>query len=301
METRNNERFSQRHPFLFGSLLIVTAVALILGAMAASRLFDRKLAGGLSGQSLGVCRVTGLIMSSKDTVDWLRELRDDAAVKGVLLRIDSPGGAIGPSQEIFEAVRDLSKIKPVVSSFGSVAASGGYYVAAPSTMIVANPGSLTASIGVLMEYLDVQQLIERFGIRQELLASGKNKGAGSPFKTLTPEQRTQIMTVIMDLHEQFVDDVADSRNMTRKDVQALADGRALTGRQAQRAGLVDRLGGEQEALAALKELCGLGEGTVALKEGPPDKRDYLERLLDTVQRYVPEGRWSLPSFLYRFP
>ncbi|MES9996798.1 signal peptide peptidase SppA [Desulfovibrio aminophilus] len=301
METRNNERFSQKHPFLFGSLLIVTAVALILGAMAASRLFDRKLAGGLSGQTLGVCHISGLIMSSGETVDWLQELRDDGAVKGVLLRIDSPGGAIGPSQEIFEAVRDLAKTKPVVSSFGSVAASGGYYVAAPSTMIVANPGSLTASIGVLMEYLDVQQLIERFGIRQELLASGKNKGAGSPFRSLTPEQRTQIMSVIMDLHEQFVGDVADSRNMTRKDVQALADGRALTGRQAQKAGLVDRLGGEQEALQALKELCGLTEADVSLKEGPPDKRDYLERLLDTVQRYVPEGRWSLPSFLFRFP
>lgn len=301
METRNNERFSQKHPFLFGSLLIVTAVALILGAMAASRLFDRKLAGGLSGQALGVCHISGLIMSSGETVDWLQELRDDGAVKGVLLRIDSPGGAIGPSQEIFEAVRDLAKTKPVVSSFGSVAASGGYYVAAPSTMIVANPGSLTASIGVLMEYLDVQQLIERFGIRQELLSSGKNKGAGSPFRSLTPEQRTQIMSVIMDLHEQFVGDVADSRNMTRKDVQALADGRALTGRQAQKAGLVDRLGGEQEALQALKELCGVTEANVPLKEGPPDKRDYLERLLDTVQHYVPEGRWSLPSFLFRFP
>ncbi|HBR07060.1 MAG TPA: signal peptide peptidase SppA [Desulfovibrio sp.] len=299
MERTNRERFSQKHPFLFGSLLIITAVALILGAMAVSRLMGKKIKP-LAQASLGVCHVSGLILDSGAVVDWLKELREDEAVKGVLLRVDSPGGAIAPSQEIFQAVRELAKAKPVVSSFGSVAASGGYYVAAPSTLIVANPGSLTASIGVLVEYLDVQQLMEKWGIRQELLASGKNKGAGSPFKTLTPEQRAQIMGVIMDLHEQFVGDVADSRHMARGEVQALADGRALSGRQALAAGLVDRLGGEEEALAALRDLCGLTEEP-SLKEGPPDKRDYLERLLDTVVHFAPESQWSLPRFLFRFP
>lgn len=299
MERTNRERFSQKHPFLFGSLLIITAVALILGAMAVSRLMGKKITP-LAQASLGVCHVSGLILDSGAVVDWLKELREDEAVKGVLLRVDSPGGAIAPSQEIFQAVRELAKAKPVVSSFGSVAASGGYYVAAPSTLIVANPGSLTASIGVLVEYLDVQQLMEKWGIRQELLASGKNKGAGSPFKTLTPEQRAQIMSVIMDLHEQFVGDVAESRHMARGEVQALADGRALSGRQALAVGLVDRLGGEEEALAALRDLCGLTEEPT-LKEGPPDKRDYLERLLDTVVHFAPESQWSLPRFLFRFP
>jgi protease-4 len=299
MERTNREGFSQKHPFLFGSLLITPAGALIRGAMAASRLAGKKIKP-LSQPGLGVCRLSGIILESRAVVDWLKELRQDDSVKGVLLRVDSPGGAIGPSQEIFQAVRELAKAKPVVSSFGSVAASGGYYAAAPSTLIVANPGSLTASIGVLVEYLDVQQLMEKWGIRQELLASGKNKGAGSPFKTLTPEQRAQIMGLIMDLHEQFVGDVAESRHMTRDAVQALADGRALTGRQALDAGLVDRLGGEEEALAALQGLCGLSE-EAPLKEGPPDKRDYLERLLDAVVRFQPEGQWSLPRFLFRFP
>lgn len=296
---RNRQGFSQKHPFLFGSLMILTAVALVLGAMAVSRFMGGKFRSLGTGPSLGVCRVTGMILDSGAVVDWLRELRDDESVKGVLLRIDSPGGAMGPSQEIFEAVRKLAKVKPVVSSFGSMAASGGYYAGVPANLIVADPGTLTASIGVYMEYLDVQQFIEKWGIRQELIASGKNKGAGSPFRSLTPEQRAQFMSLVMDLHDQFVGDVADSRNMTKSSVQAIADGRALTGRQALAAGLVDRLGGQEEAVAALKELCGL-TGDVPLKEGPPDKRDYLKKLLDSLNLASPESDWRLPRLLVPF-
>lgn len=296
---RNRQGFSQKHPFLFGSLMILTAVALVLGAMAASRFVGRKLKPLTAEPSLGVCRVTGMILDAGEVVDWLKELREDDSVKGVLLRIDSPGGAMGPSQEIFQAVRRLAKVKPVVSSFGSMAASGGYYAGVPANLIVCNPGTLTASIGVYMEYLDVQQFIEKWGIRQELIASGRNKGAGSPFKSLTPEQRAQFQNLVMDLHDQFVGDVADSRNMTKSAVQSLADGRALTGRQALAAGLVDRLGGQEEAVAALKDLCGLS-GDVSLREGPPDKRDYLKKLLDSMNLAQPDSDWRLPRLVAPF-
>ncbi|MGE4552235.1 MAG: signal peptide peptidase SppA [Desulfovibrionaceae bacterium] len=268
--------FSQRHPLLFGLILLATAMALMLGAMA----FFRGGSGAARwtrGERLGVVNVTGVILESKAVVEFLDELRKDPGVKGVLLRVNSPGGAIAPSQEIYRAVRRLAGIKPVVASFGQVAASGGYYVSAPATRIVANPGSLTASIGVKVDYLDLQGLLADWGVRRELLASGAIKGAGSPFEHLTDAQRKSLMGVVMDMHDQFVDDVSEARHMDREAVARLADGSAMTGRQALAAGLVDELGGFDEALTRLKVLADVA-GEPELTEGPVKDRSVLERL-----------------------
>lgn len=269
-------KFSAEHPLLFGILLIIVAVALFTGAMA----FFRGLGEGtrpLAGDKIGLCKLEGTITDAHDVVEFLRQLREDSSVKGVLLRIDSPGGAVAPSQELYAAVRATAKVKPVVVSMGTAAASGGYYAACPATLIVANPGTLTGSIGVRAEYLNIQGLLGKLGLRTELMASGKMKTAGSPTAPLTPEQRAYLMDVIMDLHQQFVGDVAAARGLPVADVAKLADGRAYTGRQALKLKLVDKLGSQEQAMETLRQMVKLGKDAPVL-EGPEKKLPLLPRL-----------------------
>ncbi len=271
-------KFSEQHPLLFGVLLIILAVALFTGAMA----FFRGLGGAksrpMTGDKLGLCKVEGMITDAREVVDFLRELRQDESVKGVLLRIDSPGGAVAPSQELYQAVRDLAKVKPVVVSMGTAAASGGYYAAAPATLIVANSGTITGSIGVRAEYVNLMGLMDKLGLKTEIMASGRMKAAGSPTKELTPEQRAYLMALIMDLHQQFVSDIAEARGLPEDVVAKLADGRAYTGRQALELKLVDKLGGQELAMTTLREMVKLGEKTPVI-EGPEKKLPLLPRLL----------------------
>jgi protease-4 len=274
-----HSRFSQRHPFLFGVLMIILAVVLVLGATAFFRAMGwTSAAMNLGRDKLGVVEIEGMILDSADVVDWIHTLKDDDAVKGVLLRVNSPGGAIAPSQEIYQAVTELAGVKPVVASYGTVAASGGYYASVPAQVIVANPGSITASIGVVAEFVTVGEALEKLGIKPEVLATGKYKGAGTPLRELSVEQREQLMGLMYDLHAQFVDDVATARKMQRERVAAIADGRGVSGRQALALGLVDMLGSESQAFDKLKELCGI-KGKAALVRGPVKERPLIQELL----------------------
>lgn len=270
--------FSQRHPILFGFMLLAAAMALFGGAMAAFHLLP---AGEFAGARLGVVRVEGLIVGSEDLVGWIGELERDDSVKGVLLRIDSPGGVVAPSQEVYAAVRRLAERKPVIASMGAVAASGGYYVAAAAQEIVANPSTLTGSIGVRMELLNIRALAEKVGLSQTLITSGEMKGAGTPFREMSPREREYLTAVVMDMHDQFVNDIAQARGMEREQVAALADGRAFTGRQAQGLGLVDHLGGMEEAMDLLRERCGL-IGETPVLEGPVEEKSLLLRVLSAA-------------------
>lgn len=285
-------RFSQKHPFLFGVTLILLAVALISGAMAFFSSRDGFFP--FAGDKLGQVNVFGVIMESRPVVDWINTLKADDSVKGVLLRVDSPGGAIAPSQEIYRAVANLAKVKPVVASFGTVAASGGYYISAPATKIVANPGSLTASIGVKVEFMTFGATLEKLGIKPEILTTGRFKSSGTPLKDLTPAQREQLMSLLDDMQEQFVSDVALGRGMKPEEVRAIADGRAVTGRQALVYGLVDRLGGRDEAIEQLKELCKIS-GRVPLVEGPQEEKTLLERFAgvksEDLQAFLKAPGW----------
>lgn len=295
-ETRS--RFSQRHPFLFGVLLIIMAVALFVGVTAFVRSMGWVDGGfSLGKDKIGVVHVEGMIMDSTDVVDWIRTLKENDSVKGVLLRVNSPGGSIAPSQEIYQAVEALAAVKPVVASYGTVAASGGYYASAPAQIIMANPGSITASIGVMAEFVTVTEALEKLGIKPEVLTTGKFKAAGTPIRELTEEQRDQLLGMMLDLHAQFVDDVAKARGMERDRVAALADGRAVTGRQALALGLVDMLGSQQQAFDKLKELCQI-EGKATLLEGPVHEKTFMEELVGAVglDSVSSGNRWT---FFYR--
>jgi len=281
-------KFSAEHPLVFGVLLIILAVALFTGAMAFFRGLGGAKSRALTGDKIGLCKIEGMITDAREVVDFLHELRTNDSVKGVLLRIDSPGGSVAPSQELYQAVQALAKVKPVVVSMGTAAASGGYYAAAPATLIVANAGSITGSIGVRAEYVNVQGLLEKLGLKTDLMASGKMKAAGSPTQALTPEQRAYLMALIMDLHTQFVADVASARGLPVNVVAKLADGRAFTGRQALEARLVDKLGGQELAMATLREMVKLDDKASVI-EGPEKKLPLLPRLLGASLSGVLQG------------
>lgn len=295
---RNNPRFSQRHPFLFGLLVLFSAVVLVSGAMAVWRSWAEKNPAAFlafAQPKIGVVHVDGMILDATDTVNWIRRLREDPSVKGILVRIDSPGGVVGPSQELHRALERAARKKPVVASLGAVAASGGYYVAVAGHKIVANPGTLTGSIGVRVELTNLRGLMEKLGISRESLGSGQFKATGSPFKELTDEERTYLKSMIMDMHSQFVSDVARGRDMPLEQVQNLADGRIMTGQQALNHGLVDVLGGQEEAVELLMKLAGIEE-KVELLEDPTRDVPLWKRVLSAVEG---ELRHLGPMWVYR--
>ncbi len=276
--------------------MIILAVALVAGVMA----FFESPSGSFSfGQvKIGRVNVVGPIMESEAVVSWIRTLREDESIKGVLLRVNSPGGAIAPSQEIYEAVSKLAEVKPVVASYGTVAASGGYYISCPATKIVANPGTITGSIGVKAEFMTFGAALEKLGIRPEVLATGRYKTTGTPLKDLTSEQRAQLQDLLSDMQDQFVTDVAKGRGMDEAEVRAVADGRGITGRQALVYGLVDRLGGQEDAVALLKKLCGIS-GKVTLLEGPEEEESLLRRLIGVGSSDL-KGLLQAPGWVFSY-
>lgn len=284
----NNESFKARRPGTFWALALLVVV-IALGAVTAFFVHWKDLGGndgmsaGLSSSkgSIGVIKLEGPISDSAEIVAFAKKLREDDAVKAVVLAINSPGGGVGPSQEIYSAMRRLAEKKPLVASMGSVAASGGYYSAAPAKVIYALPGTLTASIGVIAQFANLQELTDLVGVRFETFKSGKMKDAGNPFRPMTEEDRAFFQALVADLHDQFVSDVAEARGMQKDDVAKLADGRVMTGRKAQAAGLVDKLGGREAAVEEAKALAGLS-GKVPLVVGPKDPKESWRRIFSSA-------------------
>jgi protease-4 len=200
------------------------------------------------GDKIAVVEIRGVITQSADIIDEIRQHEEDEGVKAVVLRIDSPGGGVGPSQEIHREIVKLRTKKKVIVSMGSVAASGGYYVACAADYIVANPGTITGSIGVLMEFSNFEELLKKIGIKGIVLKSGEHKDIGSPLREMTPEERKIVQGVIDNVHQQFIQAVSEGRKLDRSKVLEIADGRILTGEQAKQFGLVDGMGDLQDAI-----------------------------------------------------
>jgi protease IV len=271
----------KKRPFLMALLLLgaiflffVVIMFLIAGFMGHAAL--------PIGKKVGVIEVNGVIVSSKKTIESLVDFKKDGLIKAVVLRIDSPGGGVGPSQEIYEEVKKVAQIKPVVVSMGSVAASGGYYIAVPAQRILANPGTITGSIGVIMEFTNFQNLLQKIGLKSQVVKSGKHKDIGSPLRSMTEEDRKILQSLIDDVHQQFITSVSEGRKMDLEKVRTLADGRIFTGRQAFEEGLVDELGNLQDAIQVSARLAGI-EGEPRVVYPPSEKSGILEYLFkDTV-------------------
>ncbi len=249
---------------------IVFAVILLLSFVLT---FSNKVP---LGEKVALVRVAGIILDSTDTIDQLKEYAKDSSVKAIVLRVDSPGGAVAPSQEIYDEIIKIRETKKVIASMGSVAASGGYYIAAPANRIVANAGTLTGSIGVIMEIPNIEGLMDKIGVKAVVIKSGKHKDLASMYKSITPENRQILQVVLDDVHEQFITAVSNTRGIEFEELKKIADGRVFTGRMAKEIGLVDQLGSLQDAIMLAAELTGIkGEPQVVSKKEKFGILDYI--------------------------
>jgi protease-4 len=257
---------------------------------------DEGLPGGAK---VAVVDVEGIIGAGTDRgldadtlIRTLGEYRDDPAIRAVVLRIDSPGGVVGPTQEIFTAVRRLREAKkPVVASLGSVAASGGYYVAVAADRIYANPGTLTGSIGVVMQLANVEGLLKKVGVEYVVIKAGAYKDVGNFARAMTPEERRILQAMLDDVYDQFISAVAEGRGLTPKQVRGFAEGRIYSGRQAQGLKMVDDLGGLEDAIEAAAKIAGLPPKPKVIH---PRRRFSLRDLLRNEGAWGPVSR-VLPS------
>ncbi|MBU0482052.1 MAG: signal peptide peptidase SppA [Proteobacteria bacterium] len=227
---------------------------------------------------VGVVELKGLIVSPEKTIEELTSFRKDKAIKAIVLRIDSPGGAVGASQEIFSEVRRTDRMKPVIASFGSIAASGGYYAALGARKIVSSRGTLTGSIGVIVKFANLTEIFDKLGYRSEVIKSGKLKDIGAANRQMTDEEKKVLQDIIDNVHEQFVGDVGKSRNLPLEKVRKLADGRIFSGEQALESGLVDQFGNFTDAVRLAAELGGIKQDSPPLVY-PAEKNFSLLKLL----------------------
>lgn len=247
----------KRHPLFSACLVTVLLVAFFLGLSLLTLPWLRKGEFWTGGEKVGVVEVKGLIADSRTTLKQLDRFKQDRGIKAVVLRVNSPGGAVGPSQEIMREVEKLRKSKKVVASLGTVAASGGYYIASGADLIMANPGTTTGSIGVVMQFANAEQLVKKLGLDFFTLKAGRYKDVGSPFRTMTPEDRTYLQSLLDNVYQQFIRDVAKNRKIPLEKMKELAEGRVYTGEEAKKAGLVDEFGNLQDAIERAGRLGGI--------------------------------------------
>ncbi len=260
-------------------LLILGVAILFFGTIMAIVLSFSHLTPSLSfGNKIGVIPINGVIKDADTITEQLIRFRRDKGIKAIILRIDSPGGGVGPSQEIYSETRRTTQAKKVIASLGSLAASGAYYIAAGADKIVANPGTLTGSIGVLMEFITIEELLKKIGIEMQVIKSGEFKDIGALNRKMTDSEREMLLTLLEDIRNQFVTAVAKGRNMPRERVLEIADGRIFSGREAKKIGLVDSLGNFQDAVDVAKTMANI-KGEVKLVYPVRKRRSILWDLL----------------------
>ncbi len=253
--------FRQRHPLLTGFAILGIMFVLFWGGVTffistfSSQTRDTDLFG--TKEAIGVVSLKGVITSSEDFLVQLGEFTRSSVVKAIVVRIDSPGGAVGASQEIFREIKRASAVKPVVASMGSIAASGGYYAALGASSIVANPGTLTGSMGVILKFPNLEALYEKIGYKDQVVKSGKLKDIGSAGRPLTEDERQLLQELLDEVREQFVNDIVTSRNLPLEEVRRIADGRIFSGEGAMKLGLIDELGNFNDAVFLAAKLAGL--------------------------------------------
>lgn len=260
-------------------LAVGAAGVLSLFALAYMARFLPETQSLALGSRVGLVEVTGTIASSGPVVEEISRFARDRTIKAIVVRLESPGGGVAAAQEIYdELVKVRATGKPVVASMGGVAASGAYYVACGADSIVANPGTLTGSIGVIMSFPNTQELLKKVGIEMQVVKTGEFKDLGSISRPITPEERQLVGDLIGDVYDQFVTVVAVERNLDVEAVKRIADGRVMTGRQAYELGLVDRLGGFRDAVMLAGDLAGIrGEPTLV------KKRRHVTTLWDLIE------------------
>jgi len=303
----------QRHPVLFSFLLVAgTCVFLLFSFAFMASLFRSDSASLLSDEdSIAVLKIQGPIFESVKFIQKLNKLKEDDKIKALVLRMDSPGGAVAPSQEIFEEVKKFKQSKKVVVSMGTVAASGAYYISIGADKIFASRGTVTGSIGVIMESIGLQEIVSWAKVEPRIIKSGKFKDSGSPFREMTDDDRAYFQTLIDNMYAQFTTAVSEQRGLDIEKVKEYADGRVFTGEQAKAAGLIDEIGTINDAIAEAKKIANLPEN--APVRWPSDNRSPLSMLFDDsrgeesisikdfIAKYTGEMSWPLLFYFVNLP
>jgi protease-4 len=283
---------ARKHPILKGlATLCVFILVIFAGVFFYAYLTggDARVISMFSGEGIGVLQIEGTIDDSQNILSELKRFKDAPWIKAIVVRIDTPGGAVAPTQEIFEAIQKAKAKKPMIASMGSMATSGGYYIASACEKIVANPGTLTGSIGVIMQFNNVEELMKKIGVKGYNVKSGLNKDLGSPFQPLSPEGRQILQSLVDNVHGQFVSAVASGRGMDEAQVRKLADGRVYSGAQAKEIGLVDQFGTLDDTIDLAAKRVGL-EAEPTVYYSRMEQEHWWERFMFGVfGRRFPRG------------
>ena len=293
--TQNKPQRSFLRSFLRFSAGLLALMVLV--AVGSALLPDRWKSP--SGE-IALVRIQGMLMDSQNIVRQLSDYRHNPGVRGILLRIDSPGGAVAPAQEIYSEIMKLrADHKTVYASMGTVAASGGYYIACAADYVLANPGTLTGSIAAVMAFSNIEELTNKIGVKPVIIKSGKYKDVGSPLRAMNPEERKLLQNVVDDVHQQFVQAVAKGRGLSVSEVKEIADGRIMTGQQALKLKLIDEIGGLEKTLELLAKKIGVEGRPKVIEE--KEKTPFFDWLLQSslssrlVETLIPA---SLPRLQY---
>ena len=277
----------RRHPVIL-TLCLLLFIGMVLFAViyGLSALQGEGGSFSLRGK-VGIVRIEGMIGDTAGVIDQISEFADDDGIRAAVLRIDSPGGGVASSQEIYQAVRQRRNNKKVVVSMGSIAASGGYLIATAADRIMANPGTITGSISAVMHFANVEELLKKVGVRSSVVKSGKFKDIGSPTREMTPEERELVQVIVNDIYDQFVATVSENRKIPLEKVVKLADGRIFSGRQALDLDLVDELGGLQDAVLLAGRLAGI-KGNPAIAYAVKKRTSLWKYLLENMASILSE-------------
>ena len=283
--------------FLYGlSFLGALVLFMAIGGFVISLVAVLKSGKKVSGPAIGVLKIKGVILDADNYLEDIRELERSSNVKAVVVRIESPGGSVGSAQEIFEELLRLGKKKPVVVSMGNVAASGGYYVALAGKEIYALPGTLTGSIGVIIEIPNIKKLMDKLGIQTEAIKTGPYKDTGAFYRPLTQKEKEYLKKKVENILNQFVSAIVKQRHLPLKKVKEIADGRIFTGEEAKKLGLIDKLGNFWDAVSEAAKLAGIKHYTLVTY---PRKKSFFEKFLETKNKdYIREVKALVFKPLY---
>ncbi len=270
--------FSRKHPYLFFILIFSSIVLFSFMVISAFFSIGANRSGFKGKDSVGIIEITGVIVDSKKILSDLKNFAKNDSIKAIVLRINSPGGGVAPSQEIFREINKLKVRKKVIASMGSVAASGGYYIAAAADGIVASPGTITGSIGVIMGYTNFKELIDKIGLKPVVIKSGKYKDMGSPVREMSKAEKKVLQDFVDKIHMQFVKDVASGRKLDIDKVKDIANGSIYSGEDAKAYGLIDRLGNLEDAIEWAGHLGGI-KGEIFTVYPKEDSSLLIKKLL----------------------
>ncbi len=256
--------------------ILILLFTILAGIVIGISISDQD--GVPGGDGLAVIKIEGIIINSEPYLKSIRKIRKSDSVKAVVVRINSPGGSVATSQEIYEELKSLGEDIPVIASMGSVAASGGYYIACAASEIYANPGTVTGSIGVIAQFANYEQLLKWARVEFEVIKTGEFKDAGSPLRKMSKEQREYLQELVDGVLVQFKDTVAERRNMNSKKVDSLSDGKIFAGSQAKKLGLIDHIGTFEVAIAEARKLGDLDKDSWII-EYPIKKKTLFDHLL----------------------